>query len=340
VTSSTLDADEIDAALVPPGMPAATACEAASIIATLEHAAWALAALTTVCASTGIGEHAVPVTTEHDIAAARVLVSTGLLTYDIDGGFRAAPGMAELVRAVPEAIRTAATTSTLRQVATIAGIVPKFDNSTGSGWGANDDDTLRAQGQASAFAGQMLATFAVTSLAGLTERFREGGWFLDVGTGVGELGAAFAESLPKATVVGLDVMPRAIALAQAMIHERRLEHRFEVRHQGVEDLDDTDRYDLAWIPAPFIPQAVFNHALTDIHNSLTPGGWIIVGAGRLDGDDLAVSVTRWQTILIGGTPLTASDAHTTLTTNGFTNIATIPTPPGAPALYCGQKPDR
>ena len=59
-----------------------------------------------------------------------------------------------------------------------------------------DDQTLLAQGRASAFAGQMPATVAVANLDGLAERFRDRGRFLDVGTGVGELGAAFAGVLP------------------------------------------------------------------------------------------------------------------------------------------------
>ena len=122
-------------------------------------------------------------------------------------------------------------------------------------------------------------------------------------------------------------MPRAIELARLMIIDRHLEDRFEVRDQGVEDLQDTCEYDLAWIPAPFIPQAVFNRALAHIHNSIVPGGWIIVAAGRLEGDDIGVSVTKWQTVLAGGTAITATEAHTMLADNGFANITTIPPPP-------------
>jgi hypothetical protein len=43
-------------------------------------------------------------------------------------------------------------------------------------------------------------------------------------------------------------------------------------------------------------------------------------------------------LLAGGTPLTAEDALTVLVASGFVNIASIPTPVGAPALYCGQRP--
>ncbi len=101
--------------------------------------------------------------------------------------------------------------------------------------------------------------------------------------------------LPNATVVGIDVLERAVDLARSLVHERGLDNRFEIRHQGVEDLDDTENHDLAWLPAPFIPEAVFERALANIHRSLKPGGWIIIGAGRLDGDGNGVAVTCWQT---------------------------------------------
>lgn len=330
---NTSNSDETDVDHVLPRGPARTSSDAAMIVASLEQAAWALAALARLGGTAISGTDRVRVTSEEDAAAARVLASVGLLTEDCEG-FAPSTGLLELSASVPATARAAATTSVLRQIATVAGILPKAAE---HGWAANDDATLLAQGRASAFGGQMLATFAVASLAGLTERFHNGGRFLDVGTGVGELGAAFADALPAASVVGLDVVPRAIELARAMIRDRGLEHRFEVRQQGVENLDETDRYDLAWIPAPFIPSALFSRALANIHRSLSPGGWIVVAAGRLEGDDLGVAVTRWQTVLACGTPLSAADAHTTLAAAGFTNAAQLPTPAGAPALYCGQR---
>jgi SAM-dependent methyltransferase len=307
--------------------------DAASTMAALENAAWALAALAQLCRTGAIDTDSVRVTSDDEVAAAQVLTSVGLLT-DIGDGFALSPAMAELLAQVPATTRAEATTSILRQIATIAGILP---NHGALGWATHDDETLIAQGRASALGGQMLATVAVAGIPGLSERFRCGGRFLDVGTGVGELGAAFADALPDATVVGLDVLERAIDLAREMIRDRNLEDRFEVRHQAVQDLDDIDAYDLAWLPAPFIPRTALVRGLANIHAALTRGGWVIVAAGRFDGDDLAVSVTRWQTQRAGGTALAAADAHTVLATAGFVNIASMPTPVGAPALYCGQR---
>jgi SAM-dependent methyltransferase len=314
--------------------PSLTSSDAASTIAALEHSAWALAAVAHLFRSGAISADTVRLTSDEDKAAAQILASIGLLA-NVEGGYEPAQGMVELMAFVPATIRAEATVSILRQIAATAGILPNAD---AVGWASYDDETLLAQGRASSLGGRMLATIAVGGLAGLAERFHRGGRFLDVGTGVGELGAAFADALPAATVVGLDVLGRALELASGMIRARNLEGRFEVRLQAVEDLDEIDSYDLAWIPAPFVPRAAFNAGLAKIHAALSPGGWVVVGAGRLDGDELAVSVTRWQTLLAGGTPLTADDAQTILTTTGFVNVAAIPTPVGAPSLYCGQRP--
>ncbi|MDQ3106895.1 MAG: class I SAM-dependent methyltransferase [Actinomycetota bacterium] len=154
-------------------------------------------------------------------------------------------------------------------------------------WAEQSDQTLRAQGRASSFGGTMLARFAVPTLTGLAERFDGGGWFLDVGVGVGELTAAFCDALPDARVVGLDVLPRVLGLAAETLADRDLTERVELREQGVQDLADDNRFDLAWLPAPFIPEPIFPSALARIHAALRIGGWIVVGAGRFDGDELA-----------------------------------------------------
>ncbi|MEP6660263.1 MAG: class I SAM-dependent methyltransferase [Acidimicrobiales bacterium] len=225
--------------------------------------------------------------------------------------------------------------SSLRQMAMAVGIL---GGGAGEGWSAQDDATLLAQGRSSALGGTMLAAYAVPSLDGLSERFAEGGEFLDVGVGVGELAAAFSEAIATAHVVGLDVLPRAIELARQTIASKGLQERVELRLQPVQELDDVGRFDLAWLPAPFIPQAVFAAGIARICQALKSGGWLVVGAGRFDGDALAVAVTNWKTLRVGGTPLTASDASDVLRGAGLADFRALPTPPGAPALYAARKP--
>ena len=245
------------------------------------------------------------------------------------------PGFAELIADGSLGTRRQAIISTLRQVATAAGIVEARD---AQGWGAQDDATLLAQGRASALGGTMLATMVIPSLAGLSDRFASGGDFLDVGVGVAALAAAFCEAMPDARVVGLDVLPQAVALAHKTIVEHGLADRVQIRLLPVQELTDVAQFDLAWMPAPFLPQAVFSAGLARVHDALRPGGWLIVGAGRFDGDALAAAVTSWKTLCIGGTPLTPDQAPEILSGAGYVEITELAVPPGAPAIYAARKP--
>jgi SAM-dependent methyltransferase len=268
-----------------------------------------------------------------DVAAARTLEAVGLVVED-DHGSRLATGLADLCGGgMLDTVREA-TMSSLRQLATVVGILPVEDS---DGWAAVDDATLLAQGRSSALGGRMIASFVVPSLDGLASTSSGGGEFLDVGVGVGELAAAFCEILPAWRVVGIDVLPRALDLARRTIADRGLEGRIEVRLEPVEALGDIDRFDLAWIPAPFIPHEAFDAGVSRVRNALRPGGWLIVGAGRFDGDALAVAVTRWKTLRAGGTPLSSDDARTALNAAGLGEFREIATPPGAPALYAARR---
>ena len=288
--------------------------------------AWVAGAFVHLVGSGALTEAGLAPSSAADHAAADVLAAAG-----IDAARLAADGML--------AILHNGTLSSLRQLALAIGITDAAAG--GDAWSAQDDETLLAQGRASAFGGTMLARVAVPTLEGLGERFADGagGRLLDVGVGVAEMSAAFCEALPDATVVGLDVMPRVLELARANLAARGLEGRVELRHLGVQDLTDEAAFDLAWLPAPFIPEAVYEPALAALHRAVRPGGWLIVGAGRYDDEDpLPVAVTRWKTLLAGGTPLPRARAVASLGGAGFTDVTELPTPPGAPALYAARRP--
>ena len=136
-------------------------------------------------------------------------------------------------------------------------------------------------------------------LEGLAERFgaAQGGVFLDVGVGVAELACAFCEAVPRSRVVGLDPLPQAIELATRTVAAHGLGDRVELRHQGVEQLDDEKVFDLAWLPLPFIPLAVVVEGLARVRRALKPGGWLLLPGSTMepgaDGD-----IARWQVHLV------------------------------------------
>ena len=158
-----------------------------------------------------------------------------------------------------------------------------------------DDDTLVAQGRASAVAGPLFATTVAGQLTGLSQRLAQpGAQVLDVGTGVAELACALAEALPSVHVVGIDVLDRALRLADRTITEHGLVDRVRVRRQSVADIKEYGTFELVWLPLIFIPPDVVHAALPTLHASLRPGGWLIAGVGRVYASALGTAIAAWQ----------------------------------------------
>jgi len=164
-----------------------------------------------------------------------------------------------------------------------------------------------------------------------------GARMLDIGTGVAALAVGFAQVFPHLHVTGIDVLPRAVELAGQTITAAGLSSRVEVRHQDVADLDESSAYDLAWIPAPFVPETALRAGVDRLAAALRPGGLLLVGHGRYDGTEIDNALTRFQTLTYGGTPLDAPGAVQLLEAAGLTAVRTVPSPPGAPALTAGLR---
>src|SRR5262249_1397994 len=110
------------------------------------------------------------------------------------------------------------------------------------GWADQPDAALIAQGRASGqrvpIVGQM-----VPRLQGLAELLAGAGdAILEVGTGTAALAVEYAKAFPGVRVVGLDVLPRVIALAEATVAASSVADRVEIRMQSVAELDETERY--------------------------------------------------------------------------------------------------
>ena len=72
--------------------------------------------------------------------------------------------------------------------------------------------------------------------------------------------------------------------------------------------------------------------------ALRPGGWLILGHGKLGGTAAEDAVTRLKTLAYGGTALDEAAACHLLRSAGLTSVRSMPTPAGAPAIAIGQKP--
>ena len=261
-------------------------------------------------------------------AAEWVLLEAGFLVEGTAGS-RPAPGLAEAAGADASKLAAQAASGILQSAAVLSGA---------DAWTAQDDSAILAQGAASAQAAQAFKAFIAPMLDGLSELLSgPSPMMLDVGVGVAAMAIAYCEAFPGLRVVGLDVFPRALELARSAVEQSDMTTRIELRCQDVATLEDEDVFCLAWLPAPFVPRAAINNGLPRMVAALVPGGWLVVGHGKYSGPGLSDALTRLQTIAFGGTPLTGDDAQRLLRRVGLQQIATLPTPTGAPGITVGRK---
>jgi predicted O-methyltransferase YrrM len=205
-------------------------------------------------------------------------------------------------------------------------------------WSAQRDEVIVAQGEASAMTGRALAERVVPGCADLAERLAAGGAILDVGTGIGAVAVALAEAFGQASVTGIDIAPRPLEIAR-----ERLDHsadagvraRVAYREQDVLALPDEPVYDLAWLPAPFLPAAILDDALRRVMAAVRAGGWIVVGTNS-DRPGGPPPGAAWLAALAGGSAETASQAEARLQALDAASVQRFPTVPGGPVLVAGR----
>jgi hypothetical protein len=144
-------------------------------------------------------------------------------------------------------------------------------------WDHDDPMILQGTGAVSAPIAQVIAGVA-PSLDGLAERLAApGAAILDIGTGVGSLAIAFAQAFPGARVVGIDIHEPALELARRNVADSPVGDRVEIRCQDATELAGDERFDLVWVPLPFIPLDVMPSVLLGARRAVQPGGWLITG---------------------------------------------------------------
>jgi len=285
-------------------------------IAAWDQAAWSLAALALVAAGNG----------PPDITAeARQLLSVC--------GITAAPG-----QLVP-----GGDTTTAKQIASQAAAPLHQAAALASGrvvsWTAQSDEALLAQGKASAIGARAFAERFLPAMGDLASRLAApGARMLDAGTGVAALAIAFAQVFPQLHVLGIDVLDRPLELARQNIAASDVAARVTVRKQDVAGFADDTGFDLAYLPAPFVPRPALQAGLPRIAAALRPGGWVFVAHGKFGGTPAEDALTRLKTLVYGGTPLDEAEASGQLRGAGLTSVRPVPTPEGAPGITIGQKP--
>lgn len=298
-----------------PASAPSVATDLLAAIAAWDQAAWSLAALAHVM--TDGGQAAIT-------AAARQLLSAC--------GITGAPG-----EPVPSVDATAAP-----QIANLAAAPLHQAVALASGraitWDDQTDQALLAQGRASAYGAQAFPHLVLPAMGDLGSRLAApGARMLDVGTGVAALAVAFAQVFPQLHVLGIDVRDRPLDLARHTIAASDVAARVTVRKQDVADFADESGFDLAFLPAPFIPVPAVQAGLPQVAAALRPGGWVFVAHGKFGGTPAEDALTRLKTLVYGGTPLDESEASDLLRNAGLTSVRPVPTPEGAPGITIGQQ---
>ena len=211
-----------------------------------------------------------------------------------------------------------------------------------TGWHYTDPEILAGPGIRSGQATELMVRLLFPQLEGLEERTR-GPWaFLDVGTGVAGIAIALCHASPTVRVVGLEPAEAPLALARRNVAAAGLADRIELRRQRVEELTDSAAFDLAWLPQVFLPGAVLPRALRAAWTALRPGGWILLPAISVTGEDTPAALARFRNVLWGGDPLTAEDVAQLLEEARFTAVRVLSAPPGVlprgtPPLVVGRR---
>jgi SAM-dependent methyltransferase len=297
-------------------------------LADLSAGVWGVAAVA-ACAELGIVDLlAEPVGAEPLAAAAGVspqlaeaLVGTlvALRLAERRGDrYVATPALAERSPAMLAADGTA----TLLQAADMVRRAAKRELGEG-GWRHTDAVVLQAQGTMSAGAVAFLERSVFPRAAGIPERLESGATFLDVGAGVGGVSIDMCRRFPRLRAVGLEPAEAPLALARANVAAAGLEDRLELRQLLVQDLDEVDAFDIAWLPLNFLPTAVLVEALERVGRALRPGGLLLLATLGGGGDDLRSAAARLRSVLWGGDALEPTRVAGLLEGAGYTDVAVL-----------------
>ncbi len=203
------------------------------------------------------------------------------------------------------------------------------------GWTHTDPVILRSLGRSS-----RSNVFSIEALRpsrpALDAAIAQGRRFLDVGTGVGEVAMTAAQAWPHMRVTGIDLWQPSLAIAHASLAESGVADRVELREQSLDDLPERDCFDLAWLPAPFIPGPVVEAGIARLHDAMAPGGWLVTGLFAIPEAALPGAVARLRTVRSGGRPWHPEEVAATMERAGFVDVE-IPPPTGMVRVI-GRRP--
>ena len=189
------------------------------------------------------------------------------------------------------------------------------------GWSYEDETILQMQGQVSRLIVRAILA-AAAERPSLNAILKIGAHFLDIGTGVGLLAIEAAKAWPDLHVVGIDPWQLALSLAEKNVRRSGLSDRIELRRQKIEELQDQNAFELAWLPGPFLSAPLLPNALRHVQRALMPGGWVIFGMFPAAPTELGRALAALRAVRNGGHPWTEIEAESRLREAGFDEVET------------------
>jgi 2-hydroxy-4-(methylsulfanyl)butanoate S-methyltransferase len=206
------------------------------------------------------------------------------------------------------------------------------------GWQHTDPMLLEAQGRSGkgAMPAMIQAIRQNPELAGRLDQ--PSASFLDVGVGIGVIAIELCRAFPALRVVGLEPAAAPLAQARANVAAAQLADRIELRQQGIQDLQDIEAFDLAYVAQVFIPDEVFEVGLARVWRALRPGGWLSMPAISAPGEDLEAALSRLRNLLWGGGVRLPEQVAERARAVGFTGVQVSPFLGGTFRAILAQRP--
>jgi predicted O-methyltransferase YrrM len=213
-----------------------------------------------------------------------------------------------------------------------------FERSRTKLWDHVEPEILQSVGEYARIHALTATREVVPALDGVAERFHApGAAMLDVGVGVGESAISMAQMWPELRIVGIDPWEPSLKLARENVDRAGLNHRFELRLQGVESLEDQSAFDLVWFAVNFIPAPLVKRGLPRVRDALRPGGWVMTGATNPAAPAPAAALMQLRETMWGGPVWTVADAERELREAGFAEVRVLPVSPTVPVAMLGAR---
>lgn len=179
---------------------------------------------------------------------------------------------------------------------TNAFVVESRRSNLAGGWQHTDGEVIRAQSMLSELLTGAMLDKVVAVIPELDRLARPGAKFIDVGAGGAGVSISFCRRFPSLHGVALDPLRAARLEAATKIKANGLADRIELRSGRLEQLADENVYDVAFVAAPFLPDAALVEGLPRLKAALQPGGIVLFGAYQppTEPRSAAASKLRWQ----------------------------------------------